>query len=86
MVIPEEREGKSVDDQNLARDTTPANATVNTRQGGGTVSTDPLQSKVSSMAMTGLDRSTHVNAHAFGVRLPHSGTRPKLKFTKIVLK
>lgn len=34
MVIPEEREGKMEDDPNLARDTTPANATVNTRKGG----------------------------------------------------
>lgn len=34
MVIPEERDGKMEDDPNLARDTTPANATVNTRKGG----------------------------------------------------
>ncbi|XP_062593307.1 DNA repair endonuclease XPF-like [Saccostrea cucullata] len=34
MVIPEEREGKLEDDPNLSRDTTPANATVNTRKGG----------------------------------------------------
>ena len=34
MVIPEEREGKMENDPNLSRDTTPANATVNTRKGG----------------------------------------------------
>ena len=34
MVIPEERDGKLEDDPNLSRDTTPANATVNTRKGG----------------------------------------------------
>ena len=34
MVIPEEREGKTDDDPNLSRDTTAANATVNTRKGG----------------------------------------------------
>ena len=34
MVIPEEREGKLENDSDLARDVTPANATVNTRQGG----------------------------------------------------
>lgn len=37
MVIPEEREGKSEDDPNLSRGTLPANATVNTRKGGGPV-------------------------------------------------
>ncbi|XP_052256550.1 DNA repair endonuclease XPF-like [Dreissena polymorpha] len=42
MVIPEEREGKNDTDQ--ARDTTPANAPVNTRKGGQ--STDPAVSKV----------------------------------------
>ena len=44
MVIPEEREGKNDTDQ--ARDTTPANAPVNTRKGGQ--STDPAVSKVST--------------------------------------
>lgn len=34
MVIPEEREGRLENDPNLSRDTTPANATVNTRKGG----------------------------------------------------
>lgn len=37
MVIPEEREGKSEDDPNFSRGTLPANATVNTRKGGGPV-------------------------------------------------
>lgn len=40
MVIPEEREGKSEDDPNLSRGTLPANATVNTRKGGGPVVPD----------------------------------------------
>ena len=34
MVIPEERDGRLQNDPNLARDTTPANATTNTRKGG----------------------------------------------------
>ena len=34
MVIPEEREGKTDDAPDLARDSTPANATTNTRKGG----------------------------------------------------
>ena len=34
MVIPEERDGKDETDPELTRDTTPANATVNTRKGG----------------------------------------------------
>ncbi|WAR24634.1 XPF-like protein [Mya arenaria] len=38
MVIPEEREGKMETDINLERDATPANATVNTRQGGNPTS------------------------------------------------
>lgn len=44
MVIPEEREGKSEDDPNLSRGTLPANATVNTRKGGGPVV--PVQQRV----------------------------------------
>jgi hypothetical protein len=44
MVIPEEREGRMDDDPNLSRDTTPANATVNTRKGG--LQKSPLQQKV----------------------------------------
>ncbi|ELT90017.1 hypothetical protein CAPTEDRAFT_178005 [Capitella teleta] len=35
MVIPEEREGRIEDDPNLSRDTTHANATVDSRKGGG---------------------------------------------------
>ena len=44
MVIPEEREGKMAEDPNLSRDTTPANASANTRKGGQTETTG--QSKV----------------------------------------
>ena len=44
MVIPEEREGKMVEDPNLTRDTTPANAAANTRKGGQADTTG--QSKV----------------------------------------
>lgn len=44
MVVPEEREGKSEDDPNLSRGTLPANATVNTRKGGGPVV--PVQQRV----------------------------------------
>lgn len=44
MVIPEEQDGKLEDDPNLSRDTTPANATVNTRKGG--VQPSSVQQKV----------------------------------------
>ncbi|XP_033737580.1 DNA repair endonuclease XPF-like [Pecten maximus] len=44
MVIPEEQDGKLEDDPNLSRDTTPANATVNTRKGGSQPSS--VQQKV----------------------------------------
>ena len=44
MVIPEEREGKLVDDPNLSRDTTPAGTAANTRKGGQNETTG--QSKV----------------------------------------
>lgn len=44
MVIPEEQDGKLEDDPNLSRDTTPANATVNTRKGGAVLSN--IQQKV----------------------------------------
>ena len=47
MVVPEERDGKLEDDPNLSRDTTPANATVNTRKGGGPQATaSSVQQKV----------------------------------------
>ena len=35
MVLPEEQEGKSEEAAALTRDPTPANATVNSRKGGG---------------------------------------------------
>ena len=41
MVIPEERDGRLEGDPELSRDTTPANATVNTRQGGLQVPAKP---------------------------------------------
>ena len=44
MVIPEERDGRTDDNVDLARDVAPANATVNTRQGGGAAPT--VQQKV----------------------------------------
>ena len=50
MVVPEEREGKMEADPNLSRDTTPANATANTRKGGQTSS--PGQSKVNLYQMS----------------------------------
>ncbi|XP_041359609.1 DNA repair endonuclease XPF-like isoform X2 [Gigantopelta aegis] len=43
MVIPEERDGKMEDDPNLARGTTPANATTNSRKGAVE---KPVQKKI----------------------------------------
>lgn len=44
MVIPEERDGRLEEHPDLCRDTTPANATVNTRKGG--MQEAPAQRKV----------------------------------------
>ena len=46
MVIPEDREGRTDDNVDLARDATPANATVNTRQGGSGAAAAVVQHKV----------------------------------------
>ncbi|KAK3599865.1 hypothetical protein CHS0354_022437 [Potamilus streckersoni] len=49
MVIPEEREGKTEVDPYLSRDTTPANATVNTRKGGGAADAQKQQKVIVDM-------------------------------------
>ena len=68
MVVPEEREGKMEEDPNLSRDTTPANATANTRKGGQKESQG--QSKVRNFVRNLIDDSSHV--HVFIIHGVHT--------------